>query len=368
MPYFISVILHMNCPPPRHPEGKHHTPHGWSVFTPTFLSGNSHSYIPSCCGGCGRHQTSWGAARPEISWGSMVGQLRGVASSPWVRVSTHKWLYLVGPLALPFFFEYVFPLLICMLSRRFCVPWHPIGSLSFASPPSFLIGLFIVSLHPPHTLALTGLDFVALFTPCTSPYIIVEPSAFKVFHFCTLPGINCRNSMWETPPAPLFLIGSSETASVCVPPLHQWLRALARMPSWSCPCAPDGGWRLWESWILMWDIRGRCSVLASDTKARLHHPAAWFCLFDFSCHKRLAVLSCIPFYLLGKRLIGGQCFHGLTSQPKEILHFKSSIYFCFSPFLNWQSSGSYKKLFTLEAITSSSNVVAFVQCSYTHCM
>lgn len=32
-------------------------------------------------------------------------------------------------------------------------------------------------------------------------------------------------------------------------------------------------------------------------------PAVWFCLFDCSSHKRLAVLSCIPFNLLGKRLI-----------------------------------------------------------------
>lgn len=175
--------------------------------------------------------------------------------------------------------------------------------------------------------------------PCTSPSIILEPSPFGVFGLWNLPGINSWNSMRETPPAPLFPISTSETASVYVPPLHWWLRVLVRVPSWSHPCAPEGDQRLQESRILMWDARGRCSVLTSDTKAGLCHPAAWFCLFDCSCHKRLAVLSCIPFYLLGKRPIAGQCFHGLTSQLKQILPLKSSIYFCFSPFLNCQFSG-----------------------------
>lgn len=70
--------------------------------------------------------------------------------------------------------------------------------------------------------------------------------------------------------------------------------------------------------------------------ATLIFPAAWFCLFNCSCNERLAVLSCIPFYLLGKRLIPGQRFHGLTSQLKQILSLKIGISFRFSPFLNSQ--------------------------------
>lgn len=122
------------------------------------------------------------------------------------------------------------------------------------------------------------------------------------------------------------------------------------------------------TWIaLLRDIHKANSTLHTDGEPSLQHfcqltatltfPAAWICLFDCSGHQRLAVLSCIPFYLLGKRLIAGQCFRGLASQIKHILPLKSSIYFCFSPFLNSQFSGSYRKLFTLEAITSSSNVL-----------
>lgn len=63
---------------------------------------------------------------------------------------------------------------------------------------------------------------------------------------------------------------------------------------------------------LLWDIHKSSSTLYMDGEPPLQHfcqvtailmfPAAWFCLFDCSGHKRLAVLSCIPFNLLGKRL------------------------------------------------------------------